>query len=200
MRDFEDFFPHVMPYAPAAPQPVVIHHLREAAITFCTRTKCWREEDAFPVDGQDTVLCVPPHAALVKIERAWFDGCELAPVPYSSVAPNEESGLPEGITTPAFDRVQLIPHGSYSGQLKINMILKPSQEAELLPDVLYDHFARKIAVGALSTMLILPNQPYSNPGLAAIFAQEFQDAMDCLFASNISGQQRAPLRARSRFF
>ena len=82
----------------------------------------------------------------------------------------------------------------------ISLFLKPSQETDILPDFLVSHMARNIADGALATLLLLPNQPFTNPQMAMAFEAKFQASLDKNFDFNLRGQQRARKRTRANYF
>lgn len=200
MRELEDFFPYVQPFAVACPEPVALKYILESAIEFCERTRIWREVETIPVTGQEfEVMCVPPHSSLYQIERAWIDETELVPAQFKDVAHLADfSGLPKFITQASQNSVSLYPRGK--GNLKISMFLKPAYGAEVLPDFLFDQHATAIGYGALKEICLLPNQPFTSPDYAMMFAQRFDAACNRHFATNIKGQHRARARTRPNFF
>lgn len=207
MRDIEELLRHVMPLAPACPEPVAIEHIRNAAIDFCTRTSLWRETDHIDkADGDLEIICVPPYATLHRIERALFDGQLLEPITYPDAMDmiarqhnnHGDQGRPRYISQAQPDSVRILPRGL--GRLDISMVLKPHQDAEQLPDFLVDHHGRTLAAGALSTLLMLVNQPFTNPGLASIQLQIFERDITNQFAMYLRGQQRARLRTKPSYF
>lgn len=185
----------------ACAEPIAVKYLRQAAMEFCTRTRIWRETDEFATVATDIeVLCVPPMAALHEIEAAWFDGSRLEPAQFKQAfAPGmDDGGLPRWITQAGPDRVSLVPRGT--GTLRISMFLKPAEDAEVVPGFLYDHHAEAIGWGALREIKLLPNQPFTDPSMAGLFAQRFEAAMNRHAAMNIRGQQRARGGARASYF
>lgn len=198
MTDLETLLPHVLPSATTCPEPMAIHALREAAIVFCERTGAWRENDEFTTTGHEIeVMCVPPYAALHKIEAASFNGCRLEPITFAQSMDMQSDGPPAYITQAQPDAVRVVPPAR--GLLRVSMLLKPSADAEMIPSFLATHHGRDIAHGALGTLLILPNQPFTNPGLGGYFTQVFERACDRHFARNLTGQQRARIRTTARY-
>lgn len=198
MAYLSDFFPMVLSSAPACPDPTAEQWIRQAAIEFCTRTRVWRETDEFEADGHPIeVVAVPANAALHEIEAAWFNGHELEAARYKTVG-TLSGGTPRYLTQIGPDRFNLTP--PEAGTFRVNMFLKPSREADELPDFLLEHYEQTIADGALARILSLPEQGWTNPQLAAAHRQSFDADVNRLSASNIRGQQRAPVRSRSQFF
>lgn len=199
MVEFDVLLPRVMQYAQAVPEPLAIQHLRDAAIKLCEDTRCWRDVYTTQTTGDEIeVTSVPPYAALYSIEWARFDGQLLeARAPTSDLVIGEE-GVPRFITQLTPNTVTLVPFGV--GSLQLSCFLKPSLNADIIPDFLYTEFGPAIADGALSTLLLIPNQPYSNPQQAIYHGQRFQAVLDKNFAYNLRGQQRAAKRTKSSFF
>lgn len=198
MRDIEDLFRKVRPFATSCPEPLMVEHIRDAAITLCERTRCWRFTDTFETVGDEQeIVCTPPYAALWEIEEARFDDRKLERSKIQGDMIMADLGQPQYLTQLAPNSVSLQPRGK--GTLWISMFLKPSQNADMLPDILVDEFGTAIGQGALSTLLLLPNEPFSNPQLAMLNLQKFDAALDRNFAYNVRGQQRAPVRTRARY-
>lgn len=210
MRSFADFLPFVLPYAPSCPEPLAIQYLRQAAIDFCQRTRFWRYVDEFDVAGDTSEIIVTPgQSSLFEIEKAWFKPTggdhwvELRRLPYSQIdqtlldETTDTYTVPNVISQIDYNTVTLVPR--VSGKLRISMFLSPSYEATGCPANLYSNFASTIADGALSEILMIPEQPYTNPNIAALKAGVFNAECDKNFALNVRGQQRAPARTKSSF-
>lgn len=199
-RDIETLFPKVLQYAPGCPEPTAIEHLRDAAVELCKRTRCWRDIDEFEAIGvgPEEIPSILPYAALFEIEKAWFNDHELEPKGYGDDMLFHDAGEPRYIAQVSPNSVMLDP--PCAGNLKISMFLMPSENAETLPQFFFDQFPRALADGALGTVLLLPNQPFTNPQLGAAFAQRFQSVLDRNFAFNMRGQQRARIRTRPNHF
>lgn len=197
MRELDDFLRFILPYAPSCPIPMAQQHLRAAAREFCEATRCWREVDCIAVTGDEIeVICVPPYATLHEIEAASFDGEPLERVSFSN-ARFAESGSPRQITQSQPNAISLAPKGA--GALRISMFLKPGQDADAIPDFLYDQWAEDIGNGALARILNLPEQPFTNPAAAATYRALFERAKASNFNASMRGQQRAPVRTRPKF-
>lgn len=203
MRDLSDFLPKVMPFALNCPEPAAIEALRDAAQEWCRRTRMWREWDEFQTTGEDIEsVSVPPGAQIFEIEQAWFDGRPLTPGRFDrTVSPwgdREDGGYPRCITTVRANEIMLRPR--CVGMLRISMFMMPSEDGDTVPDELFDRHASEMGKGALAKLLLLPNQPYTNPKMAMLFRQEFDRAADANFGANLRGQQRANVRTRPSFF
>lgn len=200
MRSVDDFLPAVLPYATTCPETTAVAHIIDAARLFCQDTRCWREVSTFRVTRNDIeVVCVPPYADLHEIEVAQFNGRELERAPYTAASgAHDDAGDPTYISEVTPNAVRISPQGE--GELVVSVFLMPSLNAELVPDFLVTRFRREVATGALATLLLLPNQSFTNPVMAGEYERRFTAARDKSFNRNIRGQQRAPARARPSFF
>lgn len=202
MREIEELLPQVIPYATGCADPTAIQHIRDAAVRFCERTRCWRHIDTFKTtNNHHQIMAVPLGAVLFEIEWAKFDNRELeAKIPDVDTWHHQDQAYayPRYITQVNPSCVSIEPHAE--GELMISLFLKPSQETDMLPDFLVSHMARNIADGALATLLLLPNQPFTNPQMAMAFEAKFQASLDKNFDFNLRGQQRARKRTRANYF
>lgn len=201
MIELDSLMHLVLPFAPGCPEPTAVEHLRKAAQKFCERTRIWRVCSDFDVEGGcDEVLCLPSYAQLHEIEQAWFNCIELEARAFGSFDRHcQEDGNPHYITQSTAKSVRLVPGAQEKGTLKLHLFVKPSNDAEDIPDCLGE-FEQALADGALSRILLLPNQPFSDPAMAGNYAAAFQAELDRNFTRNLKGQQRAPMRTKARFF
>lgn len=200
MREIDDLLPQVLPYAPGCSEPIAVQHLRDAAIRFCERTRCWRHIDTFDTKHhhQHEIMAVPNDATLFEIEWARFDNRLLETKTPNGDMLFHDCGEPRYITQVNPTCVSVEPRG-HGGELTVSMFLKPSQTTDQIPSFMIELFARSLGDGALSTLLLLQNQPFSNPQMAMLFESKFQTALDRNFAYNLKGQQRARPRTKPNF-
>lgn len=210
MIAISEFYPYVLPFAPSCPDPVADQYIVQAAIEFCKKTRCWRHQYETDLSGEDDeIICVPSKASLFEIERAWFRlpqgnrWYKLDVQPYNEVDQNIYETSPTDNTTSriisqkSFDAVSILPLSP--GFVRINTFLVPVYKADMLPKFLFQKFASEIADGALSKILIIPDQPYTNAELAMMKMKTFTNALNNHFNFNVRGQQRAASRVKSSF-
>lgn len=227
MIPISSFFPLVKPYAPACPDPVAEQMIRLAAIEFCERTRCWRHIVQRRISGFDDgcrggpIRILPPYATIFEFEFAYFNGSKLDALQFSEVdvaAPGQENefiGFPAHITQTEPNTVMIIPAPDASGTLNMSIFLKPvgsdewsgssydqeeDDDLNVLPDFLLIQQGEAITHGALSRILALPKQSYSNPEQAEFYRLSFKDKCDTRFQSNLRGQQRAQPRSKAIWF
>lgn len=200
MKPIDDLLYHVLPFAPECPEPTAIEHLRQAAIRFCRHTRAWREQFV-GVAAAPTVLVLPEPAQsqLFEIEAAWFNDYPLdrRPVQELEDYPSDTTGVPRWISEAGPSAVRVFPFEA--GPLRVSVFVEPSPAATELPDFLVDAHGRALADGALSDLLMIPNQPWSQPQLAGGFGVRFDAYLNRWFATNIRGRQRAAPRSRGHW-
>jgi hypothetical protein len=204
MKPLDDLLPSILPYAPSCAAPTAYFGIRQAAIEFCERTRLWKFEDEFEVvETDDDQLLAPADAVIHEIDEVRFDDIPLEPkttqwLDEQCSGWREDTGTPSYLTQLEPNILRLVPRGT--GTVNLSVWLKPSQDADELPDFIVDQHRETIAHGALARILLIPNQSFSNPNMAAAFAQMFQAKLDALSAKGYTGQQRAPMRTKATFY
>lgn len=210
MTPFTDFLPFVLPFAPSVPEPLAVQYLRLSAIAFCERARAWREVEDVEVVGDDfEQIPVPSQSELYEIEQVYFRTPtdtrweKLKAIPYADVDQTiadtavTSYARPHSYLQISQDSIFLLPKAQ--GVIRVSAFYKPSPIADVAPDILYSKYASIIADGALMHILMIPEQPYTNPNMASFKAAIFNSNCDAHFTLNIRGQHRAPARAKSSF-
>lgn len=205
MKPVDELIPRIAARALSAPEPVIYDAIIHAAQRFCERTRIWREEDSFQTgDSGFEYACAPYGAIIHEIESAYFDGVKLKETSISWLDDQIPTWRDRNLSNPRYitqtepNTVRLVPAGI--GTVKLNLILKPGNDAEELPDFLIDNYRRAIIDGALGEVLSIPKQEFSDPQLAIYYMQRFESKLDQLATQGIQGQQRAPVRSKPSFF
>ncbi|RBO54652.1 hypothetical protein DSD19_04555 [Rhodovulum sp. BSW8] len=209
------FLDLVRPSAPSAPDPVIVEHLRLAATTFCTRTRCWRDTHTETITAQNQSISLPPYATILEVESAVLDGVLLIPAIHADFDPADftaAGGRPKYLTQIAPNTLTILPFAA-GGTLLLTAFWTPRPGHEFaigasrqpenafnqVPEFLYVNHSATIVAGALASLLALPNQPWTSPDLAMMKGAAFSAACDDAFALHLRGQQRAPLRTKAQF-
>lgn len=199
--ELDRFLHLVLPYATSCPDVTAEQYVLQAAIEFCEAVRPWRYVDTFTTIGTNPEpVAIPAQSEIHQIEEAWFEGRKLDRATYveGTALAGRGEGAPSVIYQAGPDTVLLSPSGK--GPLDISLFLKPSRTADTLPDFFMAQYAQVIADGALSRILMLPEQPFSNPALGTRFAASFEGAKVKNFRVASAGQQRAPRRTHARYF
>jgi hypothetical protein len=204
MTELDVYLSKIMPFAPGCPEITAFEHIVSAAQDFCERTKLWREHDEFSVTPSGCeAICVPVGAVLIEIERARVDSYLLEPIALHDLEarhPNWHDFTPGAghwITQTSLDTMRIVP--GTTGRFSMDLILKPADNVDQLPDFLATHYRGIIAEGALARILMLPSQKFADPSRAQYYQAKFDKSVDGLMHKSTKGQQNAPLRVKAHF-
>lgn len=205
MIELDVFLPKILPYAPGCAEPTAHGAIIKAAQDFCERTRIWRDEDTFTVTPDScNVVCVPDGAELFEIEHASINGYTLDPISIGDLnrdTPDwrtKDADLGRWITQTAPGSVMVVPR--CSGQLRLSTTLRPSNDADQLPEFIGKLHQQIIADGALAEILMIPDQPFTAPDRAQFYMMRFEAGLSRLSNLSVKGQQRAKARTRPQFF
>lgn len=199
MADFSRFMRHILPHALNCPEPASYQYLRDAAIEFCKRTRAWRHTCKVNVQvGNRIVLAVPEGATLFEVDKAMFDRFPLERVSYNDIDFTRDPGGARFFAVEPDNTVIVSPE--QDGVLTVVMYLVPSQDTEELPDFMLEDHGKYLGAGALKDLLMLPNQPYTNPQNAGMFSIMFEQHLNSNFALQKRGKQRAAIRTKPSWF
>ncbi len=207
---FEGFHPYILPFVPECPTQTVDHHLRQAAIEFCSRAHVWKER-------LDTLLA--DDSGATRFDLALDDQVEMAKlytVVFGTGTSREEAVIVEQLHgeqctrdgtsarlawTDNRRRIFLSWAPDAGTEIDVTVALKPAMTAFDFPDQIFAHHADDIANGALARLLVLPNQTWTNPSLAAMCGEKFTDAIHSGARHAAGGFARRTPRSKStRFF
>lgn len=204
MIELDVFLPKIMPYVPGCPEPTAFAGIIKASQEFCERTRLWRDEDVFTLTPTScNVVCAPEGSDLFEIENASLDGNRLDPISLSDLDlkyprwREMDTGQGQWITQIEHGSVVIVP--KCRGTLRLSTFLRPSDEADQLPDFLSKLYRQCIADGALAEILMLPAQSFTDPTRAQFYSMRFEAKLSELTNRTIKGQQRAPTRVRAQF-
>lgn len=205
MKDLDSFLPEINPKAPGCPAPSAYKAILQACDELCTRTKLWRSCDTVPINSLDEVEFWPVDGAvLVDFESVLFNDVSLEPKTVKWMDQcmrgwrrGSIEGLPRFYTQLNMNSLRIAPIDN--GLLTINSFLKPSMDADQVPDFLFDQYHEIIAWGALGRLLSTPGQPFTDVNMGAAYLVLFQQKLDSIAWKGTTGQQRTTLRTRGQY-
>jgi len=181
---YSNFFPYVLPYVMGCPQPLALQAVRDTCIDFAEQTlvisrtldpiKTSAELDTYDLDAGI-------GATVQVVTQAWYDHDRLEVISADSPKARVEmynAYFPAANTTPAHPTalienddhtVTLNCRPSDHGTLVLRAALKPTRSSTSCDDVLFNDYAVTIGKGAVAYLMKIPNEPFSNPTLAASF-------------------------------
>lgn len=206
-----DLLPYVIPYAAGCPDMVAAQGIRRAAIEFCARTKCWRHKVTQTITDREVTIDVPAHATIHLIDRVSFGDDDLDPVLLHDTVATDmaQDGSPHQFTQVTPNTILFWPYAE--GDLTVTAFLKPRNGQaygqngagptqnyfDQIPDFVFANYVDQIAHGALSHILSLPGQTFTDMQAAMTYKGMFEAGMNRASTDYLRGQQRAPLRTKT---
>lgn len=214
MMDFEDLVPGISVHAVECPEPTIISCIRTAVSQMCEDCRLWRAVDTFGVAGgtPGPELIVNTGAGFIfEIESVCLDGRPLTALPLDEVIRQRgnalsDDGYPRSYTQASPNTLLLYPKGDadFRGNLTVSCFKKPKPTDDEAPAYILNQYRTAINHGALSAIFAIPRQPWSDPQLAAYYANSFQASINSKSMDFAIGQQRGLLRTgrdvRGKYF
>jgi hypothetical protein len=208
--------PYILPQVPTVPLPYAEFQARLAVIEFCERTRCWRQVFKKTISSQNGCDLATINSTIHEFEEATLNGNVLTPTQFTDVDPDEltgetNTGTAKYITQIKPGTVSVYPFEA--GVLRVSCFLKPrhgqaigldeedplADAYNVLPEFMVTQYAEKLAHGALWRIMSTNKQDFTDPQMAGVHKAAFDDACNKHFASNMRGQQRAPIRVKPRW-
>lgn len=205
MTDIDDFLPLVLIKAPGCPYPSARIAVIQAANDICVRSNLWTHTEEMPVQDVSDIEFTPPAGSVVLDFKTilfndqpleaktveWMDRC------MRGWRRGAIEGYPKYFTQTNVGNLRIAPFDT--GMLTISCTLRPSQDADQLPDFLYQQYSEMIVWGALARILSTPEQPFTDFNMGASYLGAFNMKLDSLSFKGSTGQQRARIRSRARY-
>lgn len=161
---WSDFGPHVHPYVIGCPEPVMIHHVRLAAIEFCKKTLCWTKRlDTLQCTGTADVEVDPGgDLQIVKIKYAFVgDRPFEAVTPQYGITATQLQSQDEFVFTEDGKTIYINPIQLTGTPVLVSASLAPARTAKTLSNEL-DEYVEDIAHGAIASIMRLPAQTFTS--------------------------------------
>ena len=170
MASLDSFMSRLMVWVPSCPQPLAAQSLLDTAIDFCRETGIMRASVG-PLSVQygnaDYLPSLPHNTRILRVVSATYRGAPLTPT-HEEVL-DGAIGTPRQISCPDSSTVRLYPapDETETSVLRLSVVLVPKAGATLIPDPLYDEWLDAIVAGAAARICAIPDQPFTNPMVAA---------------------------------
>jgi hypothetical protein len=111
-----------------------------------------------------------------------------------------DSATPKYFTQIATDQIILaqIPDATIANGLLVTLALEPSQTSRNFPKWIADQYVYTIADGAISTLMLMPNKPWTDITNGAARRASFDSGIASARATGVAGLSRAPLRVSAQ--
>lgn len=174
----DDLLGFVLPHVKQCPTATAIFHLRQAVIELCTKALVWREYQAevLTVDGQPFYAYAPAAGQRVtKLLSATLNSLDVPvidPRTGKAAAAVRLSSL--GYIFGRLDGFELHPVQAAGLPIVTYSAVCPTLASESLPDH-FDRYAEQLSRGALARIMMVADQPFSNPAMGKEFGRRFED-------------------------
>ena len=172
---------------PGCPQPVVVTHVRDAAIEVCERTLAWRyeQDDIRLTPGVvDYEWEVPTGTEVHAVITAASNGTTIISKTLEFVHDNypnypdpvtTERGTPQYITHVDPDTFYVVPppNSDTTYDIKMFVALKPLRTATGMDKSILDDIETVVMHAALQSILVIPEQTWTDRELAAYHAKQY---------------------------
>ncbi|GAA4647918.1 hypothetical protein GCM10023116_01800 [Kistimonas scapharcae] len=190
-----EFLPDILPEAVGCPNPVAKRAIKNATIQFCDEAEAYihRPDPLTPVANlPELEFSLPEHTRLAKIHVLSYRSSALKPTSemmLDSRAPGwqQEVGTPQAFYQMSQRSARIVPTPEKTEALTVQatLALAPTQRAEGVDDDFADQYYETLIAGALSRILGMQNQPWSNPQQAMVYGAAFAEMI-----SRIKGRAR----------
>jgi hypothetical protein len=196
-RAFSTLSARVSASAPGCPYPLVVQHIRDAAIQVCERTLAWRyEQSSFnltpgqyqysfnkPSDTQvQAVMLVTMNGSPLEV-LTLDDARNLYPEwPITSTTPTaiqENGSQPRSLAQVNTYQYVVLPAPDAEDTYAVRMIyaLKPSRDALEMDADVFDQYEEPIFHRALMTLVVMPKVDWADRELAVYHAKRYMFTM-----------------------
>lgn len=204
---YESFLPHVLPYVPNCFEEQAIVAIRNACIDFCRDTQVL-QQDIDPIStvaGEGTYeIDVPMGYVLGQVMALYYVGKKLerkSQLELEKLYTRDWQSLlgsPQVFTQFNHDEVTIAlkPDSAALNSLTGRISLVPTRFSTKVDGVLLERFLDDIASGALSRLMLTPDQPYTDVKSASVYAVKFKAGTATARSFVNGGMNHAPMRVR----
>jgi len=177
-----NFLTEVLPQVPACPDAVAMNAVRNALIEFCTQSLVWQEtQDPVTVASGDFPYPLEgvAGAKVVKVMSVIVDGEAVPPTSVEILdasVTNWRSSVNSVVSAYYLSSPELLalfPLPSEPRVMQLRVAYAPSRAAQSTEEFLYQKYLEGVAAGALSRLMAMPAQPWSNPELSGYYRAIF---------------------------
>jgi len=182
MALLKDLANQLTPYVDGAPQAARSREFLRAAQEFFERTSAWRAElSSTSVASASQPLVPPADSEVYGVTKCVYGTIELKRMTQEQFRRDygvSYSGPPVGFRLGAANTLTLMPAATAGNALVVNVILRPTDTATTVDDVVASRHSRVIEEGAMSRLLRMANVPWTNYPLSTEHRTRFDEAID----------------------
>ena len=199
---WSEFNPYVLPYVMGAPDPVVAHHVRLAAIDFCRRTSC-HQATLDPVTSDGTVLVeieADTGLQIIKVKAVAVDGKDCPLVDAAGGLKLARAGSCQDFCfTQDNQTLQVYPAPVAGIAVVIDAVLAPSLTSSGLNNLVASTYMQDIAMGAIASLQRIPGQAFTELNNSALMQLQYQARISTISAKVARGLLGGKMRSNTTF-
>lgn len=217
MTTLTQFLPYVLPYVLGCPDSMALQVLRSVCIDFCT-TSCLvqsAELQNVVAGTQDYDIDLPTGTNLARVLAVFLGDKSLRPRSLESITSGTaligtdgpdtpETNAPRVFfqKTPSAQAISLypIPAEDKAKGLLIRAAYAPARSALSVADELFDDWAEVLAAGAISRLMAMNEQTFSNAKLADVYANQYNAGVRSASIQARAGLIVSASRVKARAF
>lgn len=182
LTHLKELYDEVLPHLPGITLPFAMHHIRLAAMEFCSKTRAWNFiSDPLNIVAGDPLILTESNvnsAEPVAVLQVWYKDAPLGPLDEhgqdglrtaQADTPYRWSGLPNAVGINLWPT----PNASEAGVVKMRIALRPKRTADYIDADIYNQWYPTLADGAKARMFLVPKKPYTDINMARISRAEF---------------------------
>ena len=209
---YSAFLPEVLQYAPSAPDIIATNAIRNACVEFGETTR-YLQQDMTPLNIVAATSAYTPAVGtdlvFIDVVQAWANNALLigkAPEELARIYRWQDwrtvTGAPTYITREIRTQIILVPQPvvAVTSGLTARIAVGPSRSSSTVDNEVLERFLEVIVDGALARLYATPDQPYSNPQMAAMRAVAFKHKLTEIRAEVNRGLSRTPTRVEYQRF
>lgn len=204
MAALSSLYSSVRLYAQQCPDTTIDKFLIEAIREFCRETGFYQETLTMNIVAAQSDYTLTPTSSqeLIGVEWVKVDGSPVTATRKQDVAeyPDDYSYTAYSFQPNDTLTVYPEPEANITNGLEARVIIMPPESTTTIPDSIYRHFKEGIVQGALSYILGMQNEAWSNERLSIQMKQMFALTLNRAKADKMRGFVSRPLSVKQRPF
>ncbi len=189
-------------YAQQCPDATIDKYLNESIRQFCRES--WYYQQGMIINqtsGIGTYSIVPStNDEVLNIEAVEQSGTILFPLTQEQASNPAYTYTGYQFEPPSYLVINPTPTTTVASGLELRLILQPPEGSTTIPDSVYRNYKETIVAGALSNILNLQNEAWSNPALSNQMLQVYYNGIFKAKGERMRGFRAGPIIVTPRPF
>lgn len=201
----DEFLPDVLPEVPGCPSAMARHAVRRSIRRLCA-SGLWNELlppiSTIAGVGDYDVVAIGDRE-VERVSLVFYDGMELEHMPIERARYHQgidwrtkTAVTPSAYTMTDPRTLYLVPAPSdaKTDVIEVRADLKPTNDANAVPEFFLQDWPEAVAAGALTRLLMQRKQPWADPQMASVYERAFNSAVASAGVQVARGHSDAPIR------